>query len=115
MSDAEPRWLVADRRTNPGGRATASLPRDGAEIEQIVHNQAHMGLSTGTRFGVYEIRGVLGAGGMGEVYRARDTRLGRDVAIKVLPARFAADGDRLRRVWSGGARGRAAGCTGGWR
>src|SRR3954452_468125 len=56
-----------------------------------------MGLSTGTRFGVYEIRGVLGAGGMGEVYRARDTRLGRDVAIKVLAARFAADGDRLAR------------------
>jgi eukaryotic-like serine/threonine-protein kinase len=56
-----------------------------------------MGLATGSRFGFYEIRGVLGVGGMGEVYRAGDPRLGRDVAIKVLSARFAADGDRLAR------------------
>ena len=47
--------------------------------------------------GPYEILDALGAGGMGEVYRARDTRLGRDVAIKVLPESFAADADRLRR------------------
>jgi hypothetical protein len=56
-----------------------------------------MSLSTGTRLGPYEIIGTLGAGGMGEVYRARDTRLERDVAIKVLPEAFAADPDRLRR------------------
>jgi serine/threonine protein kinase len=54
-------------------------------------------LSLGTRLGPYEITGSLGAGGMGEVYRARDTRLGRDVALKVLPAQFAEDTDRLSR------------------
>jgi eukaryotic-like serine/threonine-protein kinase len=56
-----------------------------------------MALVSGTRLGPYEIGAQIGAGGMGEVYRARDTRLGRDVAIKVLPAVFAADPDRLRR------------------
>jgi serine/threonine protein kinase/tetratricopeptide (TPR) repeat protein len=54
-------------------------------------------VTTGTHLGPYEILGLIGAGGMGEVYRAKDTRLGRDVAIKVLPAEFAADPDRLRR------------------
>jgi Tol biopolymer transport system component len=56
-----------------------------------------MALSSGVRLGPYEIAGLLGAGGMGEVYRARDHRLGRDVAVKVLPGAFAADADRLRR------------------
>ncbi len=54
-------------------------------------------LAPGTRLGSYEVLAPLGAGGMGEVYRARDTRLGRDVAIKVLPASFASDPERLRR------------------
>jgi len=56
-----------------------------------------MTLSGGTRLGPYEIVSAIGAGGMGEVYRARDPRLGRDVAIKVLPASFSKDPDRLKR------------------
>src|SRR5262245_5991895 len=56
-----------------------------------------MPLSAGTRLGPYEILSSLGAGAMGEVYRARDTKLNRDVAVKVLPAEFALDPDRLAR------------------
>src|SRR5882672_8380909 len=56
-----------------------------------------MALSSGTKLGPYEIIGPLGAGGMGEVYRAKDGRLGRDVATKILPGSFARDADRLRR------------------
>ncbi len=56
-----------------------------------------MALAPGTRVGSYEIVSALGAGGMGEVYRARDTKLGRDVALKVLPDAFASDLDRIAR------------------
>jgi serine/threonine protein kinase len=56
-----------------------------------------MSLAPGVRLGPYEILTVIGAGGMGEVYRARDTRLNRDVAVKILPDVFAADADRVAR------------------
>ena len=56
-----------------------------------------MSLAPGTRIGAYEVVSIVGAGGMGEVYRARDTRLRRDVGVKVLPAPFADDAERLAR------------------
>ena len=67
----------------------------GALLSTII--PPRMPLSSGAKLGPYEIQSVLGAGGMGEVYRARDTRLGREVALKILPASFARDADRLRR------------------
>src|SRR6187455_53217 len=56
-----------------------------------------MTLPAGTRIDHYEVVALIGAGGMGEVYRARDTRLGRDVAIKVIPPAYSADAERLQR------------------
>ena len=56
-----------------------------------------MALALGTRLGPYEILSAIGAGGMGEVYRARDTKLNRDVALKILPEAFTLDGDRIAR------------------
>ena len=56
-----------------------------------------MALATGTYVGPYEVKGLLGRGGMGEVYRARDSKLGRDVALKILPDQFAGDAARLAR------------------
>jgi eukaryotic-like serine/threonine-protein kinase len=64
-----------------------------------------MALNPGTKLGSYEIVGLLGAGGMGEVYRARDSKLKRDVAIKILPEEFSRDPERVsgfrgkRRRW----------------
>jgi serine/threonine-protein kinase len=55
-------------------------------------------LAPGIKLGRYEIRSLLGAGGMGEVYVARDELINRDVAIKVLPVAFSSDGERLRRL-----------------
>src|SRR3954451_7343081 len=56
-----------------------------------------MPLTSGTKLGPYVIQSAIGAGGMGEVYRARDARLNREIAIKILPASFSADSDRLQR------------------
>ncbi|MEE8128983.1 MAG: protein kinase [Vicinamibacterales bacterium] len=56
-----------------------------------------MALTPGTRLGVYQITAKFGEGGMGEVYQARDTKLDRDVALKVLPEAFTSDPDRLAR------------------
>src|SRR6267154_1619523 len=58
---------------------------------------SHLALTPGTRLGVYEVIASIGVGGMGEVFRARDTKLNRDVALKVLPDSFASDPDRLAR------------------
>jgi serine/threonine-protein kinase len=56
-----------------------------------------MSVGPGTRLGPYEVVAAIGAGGMGEVYRARDSKLNRDVALKILPAAFSSDPDRLAR------------------
>ncbi len=63
-----------------------------------------MSLIPGTRLGPYEIVAPIGAGGMGEVYRAKDTKLNRDVALKILPEAFTTDADRMarfKREWPG--------------
>src|SRR5688572_17788055 len=64
---------------------------------RIIRATSQMSIAPGVRLGAYEIVALIGAGGMGEVYRARDTRLNRDVAIKVLPSQFAVDADLRAR------------------
>src|SRR5262249_19779903 len=84
--------LAEDAR---GGGRGVGRPRWGEERRIVA---APMALATGTRLGNYEILPPLGSGGMGEVYRARDTRLGRSVAIKALPESLARDPERLSRL-----------------
>ena len=69
----------------------------GQTIVERTDNPDDLALTPGTRLGVYEIVAHIGEGGMGAVYRARDTKLNRDVALKVLPDEFATDADRLAR------------------
>jgi serine/threonine protein kinase len=83
---------LLDQPTSPSGLEGLTP----SAIARAIGDDAGAGL-TGRRFGVYLVHERIGVGGMGEVYRARDTRLGRDVAIKVLPPAFANDGDRLAR------------------
>src|SRR5580765_2565197 len=63
-----------------------------------LYSRHHLALTPGTRLGVYEVTAQIGEGGMGQVYRAHDTKLNRDVALKILPDAFAGDLDRLARL-----------------
>jgi serine/threonine protein kinase/Tol biopolymer transport system component len=94
------------RRRGRFGRAVPTLPWIGGGDDNRVESVELSGpkvsnttgtLQPGTRLGAYEVCSLLGVGGMGEVYSARDSRLGRDVALKVLPKGLAADADRLKR------------------
>ena len=78
---------------NPGPLIRTYLARP-PRSARIISN---LPLTPGTRLGVYEVTALIGEGGMGQVYRARDTKLNRDVALKVLPDSFASDPDRLAR------------------
>lgn len=87
-----PRALRCHRKRNMGWRVRVAA-RGGADYNE----RPQMTLASGTRLGPYEVLAPLGAGGMGEVHRARDTRLDRAVAIKVLPGEFSGDSARLQR------------------
>src|SRR4029079_7583555 len=73
------------------------IPSGALHVIPMLGLRALMSLQVGQRVGSYEITALMGKGGMGEVYRARDARLGRDVAIKILARDFTADSDRLTR------------------
>ncbi len=79
-------------------RQTIQKPSHRHETFRPGYNHLRMALSSGTKLGPYEIQSPLGAGGMGEVYRAKDTRLDRIVAIKVLPSHLSSDPELKQRM-----------------
>jgi len=101
--------LAPDQRSAFLDRACSTDPSLRQEVETLLassddvrssflqSSELRVTLTSGTKLGDYEVKSMLGSGGMGEVYRARDSRLGRDVAIKVLPPFYSADSNRLRR------------------
>src|SRR5438094_552769 len=92
-----PRPSRSPRSGPPGGQPSRASAR-GERVRRACATLRRMSLATGARLGAYEILGPLGSGGMGEVYRARDPRLGREIALKVLPEALANHPDRLARL-----------------
>jgi serine/threonine protein kinase len=90
--------LFVANRIAPGEPTCHTTRLRGVESHRLPFRLRSAAMGPGTRLGVFEILGPLGSGGMGEVYRARDTRLGREVALKTLPASFASDPSRLARL-----------------
>ena len=100
MARPDQQTVAPAAQSHPDDVLDAGEPTSPARVavgSRDAYNQAPMSLSSGTRLGAYEVVAALGAGGMGEVYRARDTKLDRDVALKVLPDLFANDPERLGR------------------
>src|SRR5712691_5996328 len=96
-ADEELQREVESLLAQPAASADAFLAEPAAVVAAQLVSDVGASVLTGRRLGTYQLQSLLGAGGMGEVYRARDTKLGRDVAIKILPRAFTADPERLAR------------------
>src|SRR5215831_14673055 len=96
-TSSRPRAAAPNIRIRPRTRKPVYFIGERFCVLSFAAPSMHLSFASGTRLGPYEIVAPLGAGAMGEVYRARDDRLEREVAIKVLPAQFSKDGDRVRR------------------